>query len=151
MAKAKKPEKWDVVFYELTQGNVPALTFLMGCPVGVRASLLATVVAVREGPPPAFRGGLRWQVMHGEMRGIYEARDRLGKTLYRLFCLLDRLGTEHGLDCPSVVLLSGAAKPDGTEMNPAAYAAAMGYRDQYTAALTRPILRPAGLPPGLAT
>jgi hypothetical protein len=122
----------------------------MTCPVGVRAELLATVVAVRQAPPPAFRGGLRWQVMHGEMNGIYEARDRLEKSLYRLFCLLDRTGTDHGLDRPSIVLLCGGVKPDGTEMPPAAYSAAMAYRDHYNASKTRPILHPAGLPPGLA-
>src|SRR5256885_6917361 len=145
MAKPK-PQKWDVVLYQVAPAKVPALSFLMSCPVGVRGSLLATVVAVRDGPPPSFRGGLRWQVMHGEMSGIYEARDRLDKTLYRLFCLLDRNGPEHGLNRPSVVLLSGSSKADATEMNPAAHATAMGYRDQYMAAETRPILRPAGLP-----
>jgi hypothetical protein len=150
MAKGKKLEKWDVVLLQLPDRSVPALEFLTACPVGARGSLLATVVAVQQGPPPAFRGGLRWQVMHGEMGGIYEARDRLGKTLYRLFCLLDRLGTDHGLDRPSVVLLSGATKPDGTEMDEASYAAAMVFRDQYNGSAKRPILLPAGLPPGMA-
>jgi len=87
--------------------------------------------------------------MHAEMSGIYEARDRLDKTLYRLFCLLDRNGTEHGLDRPSIALLSGSSKDVGTEMDAATYAAARGYRDQYLAPAIRPILLPVGTPPEL--
>lgn len=136
----KAPQRWDVVFFELKRGTVPALDFLAQCPVGPRAELLATITAVRDGPPPAFRGGLRWHAMSGELGGIYEARDEHDKMLYRLFCALDRDGPDKGLDRPSVVLLGGTTKPKGTEVPAATYATIATYRGIYVAANPRPVL-----------
>lgn len=113
----------------------------MGSPTAARAELLATVIAVRDGPPPSFRGGQRWQVMKDDMSGIYEARDAHDKVLYRLFCLLDRNGPLHGLTRPSVVLLDGGLKPEGTEMNPSVYQRVARSRDRYVASSPRSILR----------
>jgi hypothetical protein len=130
---------------ELQRGKVPALDFLIGCPVPVRAALMATVTAVRDGPPPSFRGGLRWQVMHGDMGGIYEARDEHDKLLYRLFCALDRNGPKNGIDRPSVVLLGGARKAKGTEVSAGAYASVIGYKGLYMASNPRPVMTKAAM------
>jgi hypothetical protein len=132
--------RWDVVFYELKKGQAPALDFLEMCPKVVRAELMATIGAVRDGPPPSFRGGLRWQAMHGDMGGTFEARDEHDKMLYRLFCILDRDGPANDLDRPSVVLLGGAKKPLDTEVSPAIYATIVAYRDNYLGSNPRPVL-----------
>jgi hypothetical protein len=63
---------WDIVYYRQTAGRVPVDGFLAGCPVKVRARLLAVVDDVAEAPPPQFSGGGRWEAMHGTMRGYYE-------------------------------------------------------------------------------
>ena len=55
------------------------------------------------------------------MKGIYEARDKHGKQLYRLFCVLDRAAPEHGVEAPALVLLSGGAKPVGAAMDDRVY------------------------------
>ena len=38
---------WGVVYYKAQDGTVPAETFLRSCPVGVRATILAVLEAVR--------------------------------------------------------------------------------------------------------
>jgi hypothetical protein len=53
--------------------SVPARAFLDDCPVSVEAKLVAIVKAVAEAPPPAFSGGGKWEVMHDDMKGFYEA------------------------------------------------------------------------------
>ena len=55
------------------------------------------------------------------MRGIVEARDKHDKTLYRLFCILDRDAQNHGLSLPSLVLIGGAKKPIDTVVSQAKY------------------------------
>jgi hypothetical protein len=131
--------RWDIVFFELKRNVVPARDFLDQCPAAVRAELLATVTAVRDGPPPSFRGGLRWQAMSGELGGIYEARDEYDKMLYRLFCALDRNAPQFGLSRPSIVLLGGTRKPKGTEVSAATYATVVTYRATYLASNPRAI------------
>jgi hypothetical protein len=42
-----------------------------------------------------------------DLSGICEARDKQSKTLFRLFCLLDRDAVQHGMDAPALVLLGG--------------------------------------------
>jgi Txe/YoeB family toxin of Txe-Axe toxin-antitoxin module len=69
---------------------VPAHEFLLGCPTGTRAKLLAVLEVVRAAPPPAFSGGGKWEAMHGKMSGYYEIRTTgPGRRHYRLYCILD--------------------------------------------------------------
>lgn len=89
---------WDVVYYRRPDGRVPVDEFLDGCPVKVRARLLAVLDDVAEAPPPQFSGGGRWEAMHGSMRGYYEVRVQgPGREQFRLFCLLENaLQTSYG-------------------------------------------------------
>jgi hypothetical protein len=68
-----------------------------------------------------------------DMSGICEARDKHAKLLYRLFCVIDRLAPEHGLDAPSMVLLGGVTKPDNTAVPIATYEMIDGHRKDYWA------------------
>lgn len=65
---------WDIVYYRQADDRVPVDEFLAGCPVKVRARLLAVLDDVAEAPPPQFSGGGRWEAMHGTMRGYFEVR-----------------------------------------------------------------------------
>jgi hypothetical protein len=103
--------KWSLAFYRTAKGLAPACGFLIGCPQPVREMLLAIVVAVRDAPPPSFPPSKMWHVMHGEMKGFYEARDEHDGQLYRMFCVLDSQAPEHGLDAKALALICGAAKP----------------------------------------
>src|SRR5665213_1680454 len=78
--------KRSLAFYRTSEDTAPAREFLLGCPQPVREMLLAIVVAVRDAPPPSFPPSKMWHVMHGEMKGFYEARDEHDGQLYR--CLL---------------------------------------------------------------
>lgn len=112
MGRPEGRDKWIPGFYFGTgMKEAPAIDFLNGCPPPARDNLLATFAAVVDGPPPKFpTGSLLWRPMKGEMRGIYEIRDRHGSTLYRLFCLLDHDAPRHGCKLPTVVMLSGGPK-----------------------------------------
>jgi len=74
--------KWSLAFYRTAKGLAPARSFLLDCPQPVREMLLAIVVAVRDAPPPSFPPSRMWHVMHGEMKGFYEARDEHDHNLY---------------------------------------------------------------------
>lgn len=70
---------WRIHFFRRHPGDdehaaVPALQFLDGLPPKVAAEIHAVLNAVAEAPPPAFSGGGKWEVMHGEMAGLYEIR-----------------------------------------------------------------------------
>jgi hypothetical protein len=70
-----------------------------------------------------FSGGGKWEAMHGAMNGFYEVRvDGPKRRHYRLFCVLERLGAEHGLDGPSLVLITGKDKPFRSVLSEADYA-----------------------------
>lgn len=71
-----------------------------------------------------------WEAMHGEMRGIYEARTRgPDRRLYRLYCLLER--EAPGLTGPSLVVLTGLSKPVGHAFGVGDYEEVRGLRDEY--------------------
>ncbi len=57
---------WLIHFFESTDGSVPAIQFLDAVPTAVVAEFEAILDAVAEAPPPAFSGGGKWEVMHGE-------------------------------------------------------------------------------------
>ena len=53
--------------------SIPGREFLDACSKSVRAKLLAIITAVADAPPPMFSGGGKWEAMHGDMSGFYEA------------------------------------------------------------------------------
>jgi hypothetical protein len=134
--------QWSLAFYKTAKDTAPAREFLLGCPQPVREMLLAIVVAVRDAPPPSFPPSRMWHVMHGEMKGIYEARDEHDGQLYRLFCVLDSQALEHGLDAKALSLICGGAKQARSAMDKGVYKEASAYRDDYLA--TRRIVLPMG-------
>ena len=90
---------------------VPGLEFLDACPTSVRAKLLAIITAGADAPPPMFSGGGKWEAMHGDMSGFYEARtDGENREHFRLFCVLERDGASVGLGGPSLVIITGMRK-----------------------------------------
>ncbi len=78
--------------------------------------------------------------MRDEMKGFHEARDKHGKELYRLFCVLDRDAADYGAEGPAVVLVSGGIKPVDTVMDPRVYARAQHARQAYLASNGRSLL-----------
>jgi Txe/YoeB family toxin of Txe-Axe toxin-antitoxin module len=113
---------WGVVYYKTSDGAVPAVDFLRGCPTGVRATILAVLDAVRKAPPPQFSGGGKWEAMHGDMRGYYEIRvTGPGRQHYRLFCRLENGSAqdlaERGFECPQLVVINGMVKQHRTEFS----------------------------------
>jgi hypothetical protein len=135
---------WAIAFYKAADDEVPSKAFLNRCPGSVLQMLLAIVVAVRDAPPPAFPASQMWHAMHGEMKGFHEARDEHHGAHYRLFCVVDRQAPQHGLDAPTVALISGGVKPARTAMPQNVYDEALEYRRDYLA--TRRIVLPAGIP-----
>lgn len=135
--------KWSLAFYRTAKDAAPAREFLLGCPQPVREMLLAIVVAVGDAPPPSFPPSKMWHVMHGEMKGFYEARDEHDGQLYRVFCVLDSQAPEHGLDAKALTLICGGAKPVRSPMDKSVYEGALAYRQDYLA--TRRIVLPMGI------
>jgi hypothetical protein len=135
--------KWSVAFYRTATDTAPAREFLLGCPQSVREMLLAIVVAVRDAPAPSFPPSRMWHVMHGEMKGFYEARDEHDGQLYRMFCVLDSQAPEHGLDAKALTLICGGTKPVRSPMGKSVYEQALAYREDYLA--TRRIVLPMGV------
>ena len=124
---------WDPQFFKRTEPSagpsIPALSWLEAVPDEVEAELMATIDAVAAGPPPSFRGGLRYQPMHGDMSGWFEARTKYQKTLYRLFCLQDRKAP--GLPRPALVMITGAEKPNESAFSKAFYKRVRALGDEY--------------------
>src|SRR5262245_15729374 len=62
-------------------------------------------------------GGHAWA-----MSGFYEGRtDGANRHHYRLFCMLERNGAQHGLGGPSLVLITGKDKPFRTLLSAVDY------------------------------
>jgi len=122
--------------------QAPAMAFVSACPKPVQDALLSTYQAVLERPPNKFpTGTLLWRPMRGPMQGIYEIRDRHGRQLYRLFCLMDSDATRHGFAAPVLVMLCGGEKVVNTEMDDDIYEEACGYRDDYLRSNPRALLK----------
>ena len=155
--------KWIAVYYEggaaveLSEEQIaagagpdpaPARAFLNALPLSPRAGLRATIVAVRDRPPLSFpTGSQAWRLMHkpskrGEvdMSGIFEARDRHARKLYRLFCVLDSRAPEHGLAAPALVMLSGTVKNVGEVVPQGVYREVRRQADRYFATSPRPVI-----------
>jgi hypothetical protein len=86
-------QTWQVAVYEAATGERPALEYLGGdkVPDQPRRELVLTVLAVVQIGPLSFPTGTnRWRLMHKpstkgqvDMSGIFEARDRHNRVLYR--------------------------------------------------------------------
>ena len=98
---------------------MPALLFLDSVPTKVRAEINAVLDAVAEAPPPAFSGGGKWEVMHGDMAGFYEVRVKGGGMNHRLFCILERDAEDLGGS--SIVAIDGLSKPRRSAVSPRDY------------------------------
>ena len=114
---------WLIHFFERHDESVPAIEFLDSVPTAVVAEFEAILDAVAEAPPPAFSGGGKWEVMHGDMGGFYEARVHHQATNYRLFCVLER--TADDLGGPSIVVIDGLSKPRRSPASPKDYGRAI--------------------------
>jgi Txe/YoeB family toxin of Txe-Axe toxin-antitoxin module len=109
------------------------------CPVAAR--IAAVLEAVAEAPPNAFAGGGYWEAMHGTMGGYYEVRvDGRDRRHYRLFCVLEREGTQLGLGGPSIVVLAGMEKPFRTTFTERDYARVRQLGDEYRSRVPRSVL-----------
>lgn len=135
---------WAIVYFRRHLEDdptraAPARAFLVACPGGVRADLVAILKAVAEAPPPRFAGGGQWEVMGGRMRGFYEARTSgPDGRLYRLFCVLERAAL--GLAGPSVVLIDGASKRRGTAFTDAEYESVKRLGEEYRGRVPRSVV-----------
>lgn len=79
--------------------------------------------------------------MHGDMKGYFEVRDRHGRWLYRVFCVLERNGARLGLGGPSIVLITGMRKPNESSFRRADYAKVRSLGDEYRRRTPRSVLR----------
>ena len=126
-------ERWEPLFFKRTEPTqtplVPALAWLQQVPDEVEAKTMATIDAVADGPPPLFRGSLRDVAMHREMTGWLEARTKHQKRLYRLFCLQDRKAP--GPPGPSLVMVTGGAKPTEAAFSDSFYRNVRRLGDEY--------------------
>lgn len=107
---------WDVIYYRTSDGTVPALDFLDGCPGTIDAQFTAVLDAVAAAPPPQFSGGGKWEAMHGAMGGWYEIRlTGPGREQFRLYCQLENGSkdelSKRGLQRPAIAVITGMRKP----------------------------------------
>lgn len=135
---------WDVVYYEASDGTVPAIEFLDGCPTKVAANLLAVLDAVAEAPPPQYSGGGKWEAMHGAMGGYFEVRATgPRREQFRLFCLLDNAAEDElarrGLAGPAITVITGLQKPWRTAFDERDYRAVRVLGDDHTSNYPRRI------------
>lgn len=128
----------EIVFFQRHEDDdpnksVPAEDFLRSkCPESVKDNLRAVLVAVAKAPPKSFPGGGKWEVMHDNMKGWYEARaDGPARTHYRLFCRLDY--DAPGETKPLLVVVTGMKKPFMTEFTDTDYAKVRALGAEYFA------------------
>jgi len=133
--------RWDPQFFRRVDSDadppVPARAWLDSLPDEVAAEIMATVDAVAAGPPPQFRGGLRYQAMHGSMSGWFEVRVKHQKILYRLFCLQDRKAP--GLPGPALVMIAGGEKASESAFSDRFYRHVRSLGDEYLASDPRSV------------
>jgi Txe/YoeB family toxin of Txe-Axe toxin-antitoxin module len=127
-------EPWLIHFFQRHSDEdastpVPAIEFLASLPPNTAAEFHAILNAVAKAPPPAFSGGGKWEAMHGDMAGIYEARVSSRGANHRLFCLLVR--TSERLSGPSIVCLGGLTKPVRSPAQPRDYALIRQYAAEF--------------------
>jgi hypothetical protein len=137
---------WEVAFFRAGT-SAPGIGWLRSLTPEVRREFLKrlAVLSLHKPGPYALQGTLWWRVMRGEMSGIWEIRDQHQGTNFRLFCVLDRKATAHGLSSPAIVVIGGASKPEGVEMAKVEYQRIREHRDAYLASDPRAIVLPTGL------
>lgn len=122
-------DAYQIRFFERSDGTAPARDYLRACPKAARVKLTTTLISVAAAPPHKFSGGGRWEIMHGEMRGWYEARsDGPRRVHYRLFCLLDA--------AKWLVVVTGMSKPFGSRFRAADYRRVRALGDEFRAERT---------------
>jgi hypothetical protein len=149
--KSRTPDQstkpWRIHFFQRHElidpaTPVPGLDFLEACPVAVRAKFDAVLQAVAAAPPPLFGGGGKWEAMHGDMAGCYEARvDGAARHHYRLFCVLERNGAALGLGGPSIVVICGSDKAFRTKLSPRDYGRVRALVVEFRASTPRSVAR----------
>lgn len=127
-------DPWLIHFFQRhtaddSQREVPVETFLDTLPDKVVAEILAVLDAVAEAPPPAFRGGGKWEAMHDELAGFYEVRVQGAGRNHRLFCVLERDASDLGGS--SIVLIDGLSKPKRSAAHPRDYRRALKMRAEF--------------------
>lgn len=132
---------WHIVFFRRTDVDatppVPALDFLMSIPDNALAEIMATLDAVAEGPPPRFRGGLRYMAMRGDLAHFHEVRTKHQNQLYRVFVLED--AKAPGLPGPSLALIQGAVKDNETAFSTTFYKDVKTLGDEYLDSVPRSV------------
>lgn len=131
---ARTVEPWRIHFFQRSAVDdstraVPALRFLDGLPIRVAAEFHAVLDAVAAAPPPAFSGGGKWEAMHGEMAGFYEVRVQGAGRNHRLFCVLERDGSDLG--GASVVCIDGLSKDRRTAASERDYRRVRRFGDEF--------------------
>jgi len=141
MTSADSKGAWNPHFFKRTDPRanpaVPARAWLESVPDEVEAEIMATIDAVADGPPPQFRGGLRYRPMHGDMTGWFEVRTKHQQRLYRLFCLQDRKAP--GLPAPALVMVTGGDKPNESAFSKAFYKRVRALGEEYLASDPRSV------------
>ena len=127
-------EPWLIHFFQRhadddSTRSVPTIDFLKTLPQKVKAEIVAVLDAVAEAPPPAFRGGGKWEAMHDEMSGFFEVRVQGGGMNHRLFCILQRDAADLGGS--SIVAIDGLSKPKRSAANPRDYRRALAMRVEF--------------------
>jgi hypothetical protein len=77
--------------------------------------------------------------MHGEMAGFHEVRVDHNGRHYRLFCVLERNGTEVGLDAPTLVIIDGMDKAFRTTFASADYERVRRLGEEYRRLVPRSV------------
>ena len=135
MASTASPrDPWLIHFFQRHPSDdpgesVPARDFFDGLAGKVAAEIHAVLDAVAEAPPPSFAGGGKWEVMHGDMAGVYEVRVQGDGRNHRLFCLLVRNAADLG--GASIVCLGGLSKSRRRAAEPKDYARIRSYRAEF--------------------
>jgi hypothetical protein len=129
-----RSDSWLIHFFQRHPGDdstrsVPAMDFLDTLSAKVTAEILAVLDAVAEAPPPAFRGGGKWEAMHDEMSGFYEVRVQGAGMNHRLFCVLQRDADDLGGS--SIVAIDGLSKPRRSAAIPKDYRRALAMRAEF--------------------
>lgn len=148
MNKKQNPlnESWNIYFFQRhpsddPRRSVPAQEYLDACTPQARAKLLAALKEVASAPPPKHRGYGRWEAMHGNMGGFYEIRaDGVKRRHYRLFCILERNGADHGLEGPSIIVIAGKDKPFRTTFTDRDYAEIKRLGEEYRSRSPRSVV-----------
>lgn len=130
---------WLVAFFKRGETETaPALGFLDRIPEDAESEIVSTLDAVAKGPPPSFRGGLRYQRMRREMSDFHEVRTKSQKRLYRLFVIEDR--EAPGLPKPTLALIAGGVKDVLSAFTPSFYEEVRALGDEYLSHNPRSVL-----------